>query len=534
MSYLSTNIQKMNYKTNIKENALHGISNGIDIAARIVGKTMGAKGRNIILEEEFEPYKSVTNDGATIVDRMEFSDPLEKMGLSFLKEVVARSNANSGDGSTTTCVLLDAILKEGIKTGVSTLEIKESLDSLLPVIMQHIDDQTKQITEEEVEQVATIAGESAEIGKLLSGIYKRIGKDGIINLEHSGTYDTNYVFIEGVRFSNTGYLSPYMVYEEDKRKNEEKETKAVYHNPTILVTKRKITHINDINPLLEAMQKQGKKDLVIFTDDMDSGVASLLVKAHQDRIINVLIIKAPVIWKDLVFDDFAKITGATIVEDSTGINFKNLEMKHLGTCGKITVDKEETTVIGTADISDHINELKEIGDESSLRRLSWLQTKTAILKLGANSETELSYKRLKVEDAIHSSQSALQNGIVAGGGVCLLNVSALMPHTIGGNILRVAFEAPARQIRANAGAPVCNYLYSGKDVGGFNAATGEEIGNMFEAGIVDSAKVVKQAVRNALGIASTVLTCSDMLAIPPKSQEQIAAEVLTQKGIRPY
>lgn len=517
------------YKSNVYTNALPRIAEGVQICADVVGSTMGAKGKNVILEEEiYSPGHQITNDGATIIERMVFEDPLQKRGHQFVKEVTDRSNKNAGDGSTTTVVLLNAILQEGIKSGVSTLEIKESLDACLPLIEKSIDEQTKAITPEEVESVATIAGESEELGKTLGTIYKAIGKDGIIHLEGSGTYQTSFDLIEGVRFAGTGYLSPYLVHDEEAKKRGAKETKAVYENPLILVTKRKISHQNDINPLLQKMSQSGKKDLVIFTDDMDSGVASMLVELHKSRVMNILIIKASVLWKQYVFEDFAKITGATIIEDSSGINFKNWTLDHLGTCGKIVVDREETVVTGIKDISDHIAELKVQGDTDSLLRLSWLQTKTAILKLGANSESELSYKRLKAEDAINASRHALQEGIVPGGGVTLLNAALVMPDTIGGRILKEALKAPINQITKNAGLKEQLIVPEGF---GVDVRTGEVV-NMFEACIVDAAKVCKNAVRNALGVASTLLTSPTVVTLPQKSAEQVAAEVLQRKGIR--
>lgn len=511
-----------NYKTNIHKNALVGIANGINICADAVRGTMGARGMNVFIEQEFYPFHIITNDGATIIDNIVLADPLEKRGHALIKEATDRSNKNAGDGSTTTVVLLDAILQEAMKTGLSGLEIKRSIDECLPIIEKSIDEQKKIIEPTDVGAVATISGESKELGKTLTEIYSFIGRDGIIHLEPSGTFNTSFSFIEGVRFSDTGYLSPFMVHDESAQKDGKKETKAVYENPTILVTKRKIQTLNDINPILERLGEEGKKDLVIFTDDMDSGVAAVMVEAHKNHIFNILIIKAPVLWKNFVFEDFAKITGATIVEDTSGITFKNLEMKHLGTCGKIIVDKDETVVIGISDISDHIDALTEDAKENgnsyeSERRLGWLRTKTAILKLGANSESELSYLRLKAEDAINASRLALQDGIVAGGGVALLNASARMPQTIGGRIMKIALEAPARQIRDNAGLKQVNYLYSGTDRRGIDANTGEDV-DMWETGIVDAAKVTKNAVRNAIGVASTVLTGSIALSIPPKPQ----------------
>lgn len=526
-----------NFRTNIHQNALYGISTGVSICADAVKGTMGAKGRNVFIEQEFYPFHIITNDGATIIDNIVLEDPLEKRGHALIKEATDRSNKNAGDGSTTTVVLIDAILKEGMKKGINTLEIKNSLDECLLLVEKSIDEQKKKITEKEVEQVATIAGESESLGKTLGEIYKLIGRDGIIHLEGSGTYDTSYSFIEGVRFFDTGYLSPFMVHDERAVKEGRKETRAVYENPTILVTKRKIQTINDINPLLQTIEERHQKgelknkDLVIFTDDMDSGVASLMVKAHKEKIFNILIIKAPTLWKNFVFEDFARITGSTIVEDASGITFSNLKLSHLGTCGKIIVDKEETVVIGISDIKDHIAELQAKGDDDSKLRLSWLTTKTAILKLGANSESELSYLRLKAEDAINASRLALQDGVVIGGGIALLNASKNLPDTIGGQILSVALWIPFAQILNNAGSTysATDPIFGGSI--GFNAKTGE-VSDMWKSGIVDAAKVTKNAVRNAIGVASTILTGSVAISIPRKTSEQVAMEALQNKGLR--
>jgi len=520
------NILDIHMNIILGKEATEGLMKGIKIATDAVKGTMGASGKNVVIEEDSNPGHRITNDGATIIQHIHLTDPLEKRGLEFVKEAVNRSNENSGDGSTTTTVLLNAILEEGMKQESNGMEIKDSLDKLLPFIERKIDEQKRTITENEVEAVATTAGESEELGKLLSEIYKKVGKDGIIHLEGSGTFQTSYTFIEGVRFSDTGYLSPFMVHDEQAIKEGKTETKAVYENPTILVTKKKIAHLNDINPLLETLTKQGKKDLVIFTDDMDSGVASVMVQAHKSKIMNILIIKAPVLWKNYIFEDFAKCVGATIVEDASGINFKNLKMEHLGTCGKIITDKNETVLLGTADISEHLQNLKEEGSNDSLLRLSWLTTKTAILKLGSNSETELSYKMLKMEDAINSCKTALLDGIVEGGGFTLLKVSREMPDTVGGKILTIALQSPMKQIMENAGK-----TFVPETLLGFNAKTGEWV-DMWETNIVDSAKVVKQAVRNAIGIASTVLTTNAVIYTPELSPLEI--EMMKLQTKRPF
>jgi chaperonin GroEL len=477
--------------------AMDGLMAGITIAADAVRGTMGPAGKNVVIEQDLPPYHIVTNDGATIIENIKLSDPIQRRGLAFMQEVVSRSNANSGDGSTTTTVLTHAIIEEGIKIEAKGIEIKKSLDELLPIIEQKINDKKTAISEE---KVATIAGESETLGKLLGEIYKKIGSSGIIHLEGSGTFNTSYIYIDGVRFDGAGYLSPYLVHDTSALQDGRKEIRAVYENPAILVTKRKINYPHEINPLLDELMKQGKKDLVIFTDDMDSGVASMLVNLHREKTMNILIIKAPVLWKGYVFEDFAKCVGAIIVEDSTGITFKNLSLSHLGTCGKIITDRDQTVLMDIQDITDHLNDLKSKGDNDSMLRLSWLVTKTAILKLGSNSETELSYLRLKAEDAINASKLALEDGVIMGGGVCLAEISDELPDTVGGRILKVALKAPMNQILKNMG--ITERIW------------GDEI--------VDASKITKNAVRNAIGVASTILTTNAVIFTPEPTEVEIA------------
>lgn len=508
---------------NIYIDALPRLTEGIRKATSIVAKTMGPKGTNGMREIGLYPYTEISNDGATLIKAIELADPIERMGLSLLKESADRSNGNSGDGSTTTAVLLYAILEEGIRSGINSIQLKNELDECLPIIEENIKAQTKQITVDDIPSVARIAGESDEIADVLGRIYKDIGKDGIIHLEGSGSYETSYALIEGVRFIDTGYLSPYMAYNEDEAKEGKK---ALYHKPAILVTKNKIQNVSDIDPLLQALIAQGTKTLVIFTDDMDSNVARILIELQRNekRSINILIIKAPILWKGYVFEDFAKITGSTIIEDASGTRLgKHLQLSWLGTCDTIIVDKEETIVIGIKDVSQHVADLTLSGLPDDLLRVSWLTTKTAILKLGAKSETELSYKRLKCEDAIFSSRAALRYGIVPGGGVALYNARHSLPDTIGGHIIIEALKAPLLQIIANAGK-LDNInpktMFSGNQ--GYDANT-NKIVDMFEAGIVDASAVVLGAIRNSLGIASTLLTTSSVITLPPKSTDELLA-----------
>lgn len=505
---LNTNMQSNIY---IGKEATEGLYKGIKKAVDSIRLTYGNMGCNAVIENVNYPYHEVANDAQTIIQAIQVTDPVEKRGLGFLKELMDKANASSGDGRKTTAIIAETIIGMGFdQEKLSGNEIKRELDSLIPVVEGKIDERIKKIIEEEVHKVASIAGESKRIGNLVGDIYKKIGKEGIIHVEGSGTYEDSVKFTEGVRFQDTGFLSPYMVHDEVAVKEGRKETKAVYENPTILVTKQKINHINDINPLLATLQKKGVKTLVIFTDDMDSNVASLLVGLHKSKQMNILIIKASVLWKNYVFEDFAKCVGATIVEDASGVNLKNFQIEHLGICDKIVVDKDETVLVGTADLSNHIAELVAEGSNDSKLRVSWLNNKTAILKLGANSESELSYLRLKTNDAINSSRLALKGGVVEGGGLCLVDIATEMPHTLVGQILATALSEPYEQICRNGGNT-------------------ETVNN---EDVVDSALVIKNAVRNAVSLAGTILTCGVVVTIPEPTEKEIAMMKLTSN--RPF
>lgn len=486
----------------IGEESFTKMLDGISVATQAIRLAYGAKGINISVENEFYPFSETANDAQTIIQAIQVEDKVAKIGLNYLKELSDKANKDSGDGRKTTCILAEEILTEAYDVDLSGNQLKEELDALIPLIEKNLDEQKKIITEREVESVASISGESKTLGKLLGEIYQRIGKDGIIIPESSGTYTTTVDYRDGIRFADTGFLSPYMVSEGQKEK-------AIYENPLILVTKKKIEKDSEVDGLVQTAINNNQA-LVIFTDDMDSGVASRLVATHKAKVAKILIIKAPVMWKNYVFEDFAKVTGATIVEDASGLNYKNLKLEHLGTCAKITVDKDETTIVSSVDYSDHIASLKADGTDDSKLRLSWLTTKTCILKLGANNESELSHLRLKCHDAINSSRLALKDGIVVGGGISLKIASVCLPDTVAGNILKKALQAPLAQNLANMGIVEPNW--------------GDEV--------VDACAVVKNAVRNAISLASTVITTGGVINLPEKTPEQLAQLALQQKGLR--
>lgn len=537
------------HKNNINKSALTGFYSAIHQTAIEVGKTMGAAGTNVAIEIEQYPYHLITNDGATIVESMWFEDPIEKMGHQFLKEVVGRSNKNAGDGSSTTATLVDAILAEGMSH--NSLEVKKSLDACIPLIEQSIKEQTTMISADDfdrVKQVATISGEDEKIGELLAEIYGKIGAKGIIKPEYMlGKEQDTYEETQGVRFEyRTGLLSDSMVHDEQAIKENRKENRAVYQNPMILVTAKKFTSFKEIDPIVK-LAYQREKDLVIFADDMDSQVATLLIQAHRTRkenamapIPRITVIKAPVIYKDYIFEDFATCVGATVVSDASGVTFKTVKESDLGTCDEIIIDKEETAIFGTKDLTAHIERLQAYIDsgndphDDALRRIAWLATKSVKLKIGGLSETEITYRRLKLDDAINATRSAITDGIVPGGGVTYKNVSKSLPDTIGGKILKKALMAPIVQIMKNAGNshPGFTGFDTLENNNGYDAKTGKIV-NMMDAGIIDSAKVALNACKNAIGIVSTILTASSALTLPPKNSQDAIKEMMARQGMMP-
>lgn len=503
--------------TKIGKQAQDAMIRGIKVATTAIRPTYGHNGVNAVIEHTLYPYHEVANDAQTIIQAIHVTDKYEKQGLDFLKELSDKQNSTSGDGRKTTCIMAETILDEGFKSELKGIALKRELDSLIPLVESKIDHYKQDIGLDDIHKVATIAGESEEIGHLIGYIYKNIGKDGVINVESSGTYDNHVQYVNGVRFFDTGYLSPYFVHESGSTKDEngfeckdgKRLTRAVYENPAILVTRQKMTkdNINDLlSKMITSKWNDGKKDLVIFTDNMDSSVVSMVINTHKSGNFNLLIIKAPTIFKNYVFEDFAKVTGAVVIDDSTGTSLSKLRLDYLGTCDKLIVEKGETIVIGIADISNHIEELKKENTNDSKLRLQWLNTNTAFLRLGANNESELSYKRLKCVDAVNASRLALQDGVVKGGGITLHEIAGEMPDTIAGRIMENALNAPLYQIMENSNMQEF------------------DIPETFGDNVLDASLVTKNAVRNAISLASIILTTGVTVVIPERSQEQIMAD----------
>lgn len=492
-------------QNNIHKNS-KGIIEGIHLCREAVEGTIGGNGKNAIIAQPYYPYYIKTKDAFSIIQSLDSTDPLHKLSFHLMKDATDSMNKKSKDGRTTMCILTDELCQrfQDFKG-----DLDKEFNTILPIIESEIDKQTKPITVNEVESVAKTASDSERLGKLIASVYKEHGADVVFNhIEGSGTLEDYVVMSLGVKFKDTGLLTPAMVHDDEAKKAGRTEKKAVYENPAILVTKRKISKDEDIDPLISTLIQQGRKDLVIFTDDMDSQVATNLVNTHKAGLMNICVIKAPIMFKNYIFEDFAKTVGATILEDATGITFKNLGLHHLGTCDKIVVDAEDTVITGGADLTEHIADLKQRGDNDSLLRVHWLSTKTATIKLGATNEGELSFMRLKCEDAIHSSNLALQYGVVQGGGLCLYKIA----DSIHDERLKEVFKAPLLQIARN--------MNSGKP-------------HDIPDNIVDASMVVKNAVRNAIGIALIALTTDTFIDQPIKSFEDKQLELLSAKQ-RPF
>lgn len=503
---------------------------GIKKTAEVVGNTMGSGGSNALIECIERPGTFNTNDGITIARAMILQDPVEDMGRKILLEAIERANKSSGDGSSTTCVLTAAIIEEGLKriTEVSPLEIKKSLEECLPSIEASIEANKRDMMFYSVKQVATVSAEDEKIGDMLQEIFDKIGKDGIVQWDISKTFEDSYTIGNGITIEGAKMVSPYMADLDEVSGNFLPQAK--WHDVNILITRQKIMSANDFNTLFEALDKQNIKQVAVFCDEYEPNVVSDLIRTRAVRGFKTLLIKMPTLFKDWWYADLAIATGAVVIDPIAGVSFKTMNQGHLGFVEHLTVDQTDTYLDGIKDVSVHVQMLKERGTDDDALRASRLNTKTARYYVGAQSDSALSYRRLKVEDAIAASWQALQNGVVAGGGKALYNVREHLPQGIGAEILNGALLAPFRQIIKNAGASdeVFKKIYPGDSVG-YNAATGEVV-DMFKAGIIDPTNVVLNSVRNAISVAASILTCSVIIELPRQDiANELIESILTKK-----
>lgn len=492
---------------------------GIRKVAKAVGSTMGTGGSNAIIEAIEYPGHLQTNDGFSIANAIRLADPIEEMGRRLLVEAINRANKQSGDGSSTTCVLTAAIIEEGLKhlTESSVMDIKRSLEACIPLIEASIATQKRIITVDEVGAVATISAEDAEIGARIQEICQQIGKDGLIYWDISKTAEDSYTVGTGITIEGAGYLSAYMC---DASESGQNTNQVRLKDAHLLLTKQKISSANDLAAIGAELNTHQIKDLVVFCDDIDPLVVPDLIKTRMVRGFRFIIVKMPILWRDWWFEDLAKASGATVVDPAAGFPLKNLNKSHLGTVGNIIIDKDDTFVDGIKDLTDHIAALNADADDNNKLRASRLNVHTARYFVGAHSDSALSYRRLKVEDAISASWQALQGGIVAGGGVALSNVSKETLDTVGGRILAAALTVPMKTIMSNAGVeyPRTDFVDKGC---GFDTRTGKLV-NMFDAGIVDPANIVLNAAKNAISVAATVLTATTVVTFPKVDENPLS------------
>jgi chaperonin GroEL len=491
-------------KDNLHTDGTARLVSGINKAAKAVGATMGSLGSNAIIQAIETPGFLTTNDGFTILQSIHFADPIEQMGKQILQEAVSRANKQSGDGSSTTTVLTAAIIAEGMKSGHSAIEIKRSLEEELPKVETAIRQQSVDITVDNVSQVATISAEDEEIGNRIQEIYQTIGSDGLVYWDVSKTTEDSYTIGSGITVNGAGYLSPYMC---DASESGANTNQIRLKHPKILITKQKVASAADFEKLAAQLHAKGTTDLIVFADEVDPLVVPDLVKTRMARGFRIVIVKMPVLWKDQWFEDLAIATGATLI-DPASYPMKEAKLEDLGTVVDIIITKSDTYLDGVADLTTHLESLKAEETDDTAPRIARLNTKTARYFVGAPSESALSYRRLKVEDAISAAYQALHGGIVPGAGVTM--AYAYTPSkTIGGKILGEALKAPMRQILANAGIEDTE-LKLGY---GYDTRTQKPV-DLLEAGIVNPTNVEINAVRNAVSVAATALSAPTIVTFP--------------------
>lgn len=505
--------------------ARNGLKAGVDKLANAVRITLGPRGRNVVLEKKFGS-PTITKDGVTVAKEIELEDKLENIGAQMLREVASKTSDVAGDGTTTATVLAQSIIAEGIKNvtaGANPMSIKRGIDAATVKIVEELKKQKQDVGSdfEKVAQIATIsANQDKEIGRKIAEAMEKVGKDGVITVEDSKTAETYLEFVEGMQFDR-GYLSPYFVTNSDNMEAELEE-------PYILIYDKKISNMKDLMPILEKVVQTGKSVMIIAEDIEGEALATLVVNKLRGT-FKVLAIKAPGFGdrRKAMLQDIAVLTGATVVSEEQGYKLENATLDYLGTCKRIVSDKDDTTIVGGSGevkmIKARINEIKvqidkttsDYDSEKLQERLAKLSGGVAVLYVGAPTEVEMKEKKARVEDALHATRAAVEEGIIPGGGVALLraikgldDVKVSENQMVGVNIMRRALEEPIRQIAANAGAEpaiVVNKVAEGKGDFGYDARLNKYV-NMFEAGIIDPTKVARVAVENAASIAGLLLT----------------------------
>jgi len=529
------------------EDARARLKAGVDKLANAVKVTLGPRGREVIIEKKWGT-PLVTKDGVTVAKEIELKDPYENMGAQLVKEVASKTADVAGDGTTTATVLAQAIFTEGLKaiaSGANPMDIKRGIDKAVERVVEEIKKQSIQVSgRKEIEQVATIsANNDPEIGKIIADAMEAVGKDGVITVEESKSAQTTLETVQGMQFDR-GYLSPYFVTNPDKME-------AVLEDPYILIYEKKISNVKDLLPVLEQVVRAGRPILII-AEDVEAEALATLVVNHIKGVIRACAVKAPGFGqrrKDYL-QDIAILTVGTAITEELGIKLESVTLDMLGRADKVIVDKDNTTIVGGKGSKENINARieqikKQIVETTSdydreklQERLAKLSGGVAIIRVGAATEAELKEKKARVEDAVHATKAAVEEGIVPGGGVALVRASEALEdlkvdnpdQQIGVDIVKKACRTPLRQIATNAGFEgyviLEKVIQLGKEKGknwGFDAGAGE-YKDMVEAGIIDPTKVVRTAIQNAASVAGTMLTAEALVAeIPEEKKEKAPA-----------
>ena len=523
------------------EQARRAIMQGVNTLAEAVKVTLGPKGRNVVLDKKFGS-PTITKDGVTVAKEIELEDKLENIGAQMVREVASKTSDVAGDGTTTATVLAQAIFREGLKTvaaGANPMALQRGIQKATERVVQEIKTMSKPVKGDAIAQVGTIsANGDRTIGELIAEAMNRVGKDGVITVEEAKTMQTELEVVEGMQFDR-GYLSPYFVTNPDRME-------AVLEDALVLIHEKKITALRDLLPLLETVAREGKPLLIIAEDVEGEALATLVVNKLRGT-LNVCAVKAPGFGdrRKAMLQDISILTNGKAISEDLGIKLENIKVEDLGRAKRIVVDKDNTTIIEGAgkksDIEGRVKQIRaQIEDTTSdydreklQERLAKLVGGVAVIKVGAATETELKEKKARVEDAMHATRAAVEEGIVPGGGVAFLRAQRALDdfkvadddERIGVQIIRRALEEPLRQIVNNAGhegSIVIEKIRAEKNANfGFNAAT-DEYGDMVKAGVIDPTKVSRTALQNAASIASLLLTTEAVIAEAPEDKKKVS------------
>ncbi len=518
------------------QEAFNKLKKGIDVLARTVKVTLGPKGKNVVIDKKFGA-PTVTKDGVTVAKEIELEDPFENMGAQMVKEVASKTSDVAGDGTTTATVLAQAIFTQGLKNvtaGSNPTELKRGIDAAVLKVVAHLRSMSREVSgKKEIAQVGTIsANNDKTIGELIADAMDKVGKDGVITVEEAKSIETTLDVVEGMQFDR-GYVSPYFVTDSETME-------AVLDNPNILIYDKKISAMKDLLPILEKSAQSGKP-LVIIAEDIEGEALATLVVNKLRGTLKVAAVKAPGFGdrRKAMLEDIAILTGGRVISEETGFKLESASLDDLGTAARITIDKENTTIVEGAGSSEDIkgrvaqirsqieNTTSDYDREKLQERLAKLAGGVAVIKIGAATEVEMKEKKARVEDALHATRAAVEEGIVPGGGVALLRCLSVLENMelegdqqIGVEIVRRALEEPLRQIVANAGlegSVIVQKVKEGKDDYGFNAAT-EEFEGLLEAGVIDPTKVTRSALENASSVSGLLLMTEAVIAEHPEDE----------------